>query len=350
MVVLPDEALVGSVITAISEQKLLSIETGSDVQRFSLVYEALRDLAYTWYGAQIAFHWWDESWFAKSFSTFAAHDALETLAALKDKYPDSWVHFFYEKDRAYAHDHLPSSHPISVNLKDTSKLETELDEVSYIKGAACIKQLAHAVGLDKFWGAVNIFFAKFAWKNATFDDFLREVEVQAKDKQLKADLDRWKKDWLSTAGYNLLSVDWEPTAEGKLESITIRQEACGEAFPHTRTHRVQIGFFDSEGNVETMEVRVDEHTKTISNLPIQTLPVAILLNYNDYGYAKIKLDDKSLPAYGPIFTVKLQNFITSSNVIILRKLRILSQELSSGTPKLIWSMIAMPAVSLLSKL
>lgn len=287
-----------------SESNFLFFEPPAEAQKLALACVALHELVHMWFGDFVTMSWWDDLWLNESFASFISYHTLATHPILKEKYPDSWVRFLFYKDHAYAKDQLASSHPVATHINDTTETETHFDEIVYAKGAACLKQLVHLLGFENFCIALKSYFAKHAWKNTKLEDFFFELNSVAKDKYLDLNTELWKEQWIHTAGLNTLDVLWESTEDGRLDHLLLKQEACNEEFPQLRVHHVRLGFFDEEGGVEYEDVKVDSTFTTAINLN-RKAPAAILVNYADHGFVKIRIDEKSQIAFGHIFHVHL---------------------------------------------
>src|SRR5262245_6452029 len=94
-----------------------------------------------------------------------------------------------------------------------------LDGISYAKGAGTLKQLVSWVGFDAFVEGLKGYFDRHAYGNTTLADLLAALEP-ASGRDLRA----WSREWLETAGVNVLRP--ESTAEGDAyRSVAILQQA-----------------------------------------------------------------------------------------------------------------------------
>ena len=59
------------------------------------------------------------------------------------------------------------------------------DGVTYGKGSAVVKQLAHLISLDKFREGIQLYFKRHAWGNTTIDDFLGALQEHCAGLELK---------------------------------------------------------------------------------------------------------------------------------------------------------------------
>ncbi len=86
-------------------------------------------------------------------------------------------------------------------------------------------------------------------------DFLAPLERHS-----GRDLAAWTREWLQTAGMNVLHAEVATTADGMIESCTIVQSAANPAFPTLRSHRVGVGLYDLDDDgrlVRTERLELD---------------------------------------------------------------------------------------------
>ena len=145
---------------------------------------------------------------------------------------NAWTTFANsEKTWGYRQDQLPSTHPISADIRDIEDVEVNFDGITYAKGASVLKQLVAWVGRDAFVDGVRSYFDKYAWGNTELIDLLGALEQTS-----GRDLSSWAKEWLETAGLNTLRPDFEVDAEGRFTSFDIVQSAPDAATrPSART-------------------------------------------------------------------------------------------------------------------
>ena len=77
----------------------------------------------------------------------------------------------------YRADERSTTHPVSGPVSDTDATFYNFDGITYGKGAAVIKQLVAAIGMDGFRAGMRTYFRRHAWGNATLADFLAALEA-----------------------------------------------------------------------------------------------------------------------------------------------------------------------------
>ncbi|HZY29868.1 MAG TPA: ERAP1-like C-terminal domain-containing protein, partial [Jiangellaceae bacterium] len=204
---------------------------------------------------------------------------------------EAWTTFAVsEKLWALRQDQLPSTHPISADIRDLDDVQVNFDGITYAKGASVLKQLVAWVGREEFLAGLRAYFAEHAWGNTTLQDLFAQLE-----KTSGRDLSAWEGQWLETAGVNTLRPEVE-TIDDAYTSVTVLQEA-GEEHPTLRDHRIAMGLYDNspDGLVRRRRVELDvtgERTE-VPDLVGEAVPDLLLVNDDDLTFAKIRLDDRS---------------------------------------------------------
>ena len=183
----------------------------------------LHELAHMWFGDLVTMRWWDDLWLNESFATYAS----VLCQAEVTRWSHSWTTFAnVEKTWAYRQDQLPTTHPISANIRDLEDVKVNFDGITYAKGASVLKQLVAWVGRDEFFEGLREYFRRFEWGNTSLRDLLNVLEETS-----GRDLTAWSKEWLETAGVNTMRPSFEVDNEGRFTSFDVVQEAAHIA-PH----------------------------------------------------------------------------------------------------------------------
>jgi aminopeptidase N len=261
----------------------------TDAYREARAETILHEMAHMWFGNLVTMRWWDDLWLNESFATFAGTLAL----AEATRWSGAWTTFAQLfKTVAYRQDQLPSTHPISADIPDIQAVEVNFDGITYYKGASVLKQLVAYVGLDNFLAGVRRYFDRHAWGNAALNDLLAALEETS-----GRDLASWSKEWLESAGVNTLRPEFEVGADGAFTSFAVLQEAP-PGHPALRTQRIAIGLYDRGADGirrrHRTELDVTGARTQVSALTGHQRPDLVLINDDDLGYAKIRLDESSL--------------------------------------------------------
>lgn len=101
---------------------------------------------------------------------------------------------------------------------------------------------------------------------------------------------------MEKAGLNTVTAEWTPGSS----TVKLHQGVALEEHPTLRFHRIDVAFFDAEGNVVvTKEVILND--TAVTEIEVEGLGdniVAVLPNYNDYSFIKVIFDEASSTWFG----------------------------------------------------
>ncbi len=253
----------------------------------------LHELAHMWFGDLVTMRWWDDLWLNESFAEWASHHAMVNAT----QYTQAWNTFgSLRKTWAYRQDQLPSTHPIAADMVDLEAVKLNFDGITYAKGASALRQLVAWVAEEQFLTGLRAYFARHAWGNTELRDLLAELEATS-----GRELGTWTRQWLQTAGVNLLRPEVTLAADGTYASVDIAQEPPAMPpglEPVLRSHRLRVGLYSLVDGILTRTDQV-ELDVVGARTPVTALagrPAAdlLLLNDDDLTFAKIRLDEHSL--------------------------------------------------------
>lgn len=273
-------------VTILEDYIFRSKTTDAMIERRAIT--VLHELAHMWFGDLVTMKWWNDLWLNESFAEFMSH----LSAAENTRFTNAWTTFSaMEKTWAYRQDQLPSTHPIVADIKDLHDVQVNFDGITYAKGASVLRQLVAWVGQEQFMKALNAYFGKHSWGNATLVDLMSELEATS-----GRELGSWSKAWLETAGVNTLTPSVETDDEGRIVRIEVIQTAPNE-HPTLRPHRMTAGFYELVDQkltrVHGVEFDIDGERSEIPDVAGRPRPAVILLNDQDLAYAKVRLDEVS---------------------------------------------------------
>jgi aminopeptidase N len=258
-------------------------------QRQYLAGVILHEMAHQWFGDLVTMKWWNGLWLNESFASF-----MGTLATAEStEFKDAWQSFYSQgKQASYVQDQRANTHPIEVPVPSTANAFDNIDAITYSKGASTLAQLRHLLGEEVFRKGVHNYLTRFAYQNATLDDFIGTLGATA-----GRDLKPWTDQWLYQAGVNTVAADYQCKG-GRIASFSLRQSAPSAALPTLREQRVQVATFKLEGNhlVLDKNVAVTYHgaATTVPELAGTKCPDLVYPNYQDWGFVKAGLDSRSL--------------------------------------------------------
>ncbi|MFF9199612.1 aminopeptidase N [Streptomyces sp. NPDC014779] len=245
----------------------------------------LHEMAHMWFGDLVTMVWWDDLWLKESFADFMGSFSL----AEATRFTNSWVTFANNRKAwAYRADQLPSTHPITADIRDLEDAKLNFDGITYAKGASVLKQLVAYAGRDAFLEGARRYFKRHAYGNTRLGDLLSVLE-ETSGRDMKA----WAKSWLQTSGVNSLTPDVTYDAEGRITELAVLQEG-----DELRPHRAAVGLYRLADGELVRYARVEADLTgartVVAGLAGQERPDLILVNDDDLTYCKVRFDEGSL--------------------------------------------------------
>ncbi|MEV6092903.1 aminopeptidase N [Streptomyces cellulosae] len=250
----------------------------------------LHEMAHMWFGDLVTMEWWDDLWLKESFADFMG--AFSLVGATR--FTDGWITFANRRKAwAYRADQLPSTHPITADIRDLQDAKLNFDGITYAKGASVLKQLVAYVGQDAFLEGARRYFKRHAYGNTRLGDLLSVLEETS-----GRDMATWSRAWLETAGVNSLTPQVLLRADGTVDELAVVQEAA-ESHPQLRPHRVAVGLYrrTGEGSLERYAqagTDVEGPRTVVAELAGAQAPELVLVNDDDLTYCKTRFDATSL--------------------------------------------------------
>jgi aminopeptidase N len=250
----------------------------------------LHEMAHMWFGDLVTMQWWDDLWLKESFADFMGAFALVGAT----RFENGWITFANRRKAwAYRADQLPSTHPVTADIRDLQDAKLNFDGITYAKGASVLKQLVAYAGQDAFLEGARRYFKRHAYGNTRLGDLLSVLEETS-----GRDMGAWARSWLQTAGVNSLTPQVLLRADGRIDELAVVQEAA-ESHPELRPHRVAVGLYrrSEAGALERYaraEVDVVGPRTIVAESAGAEAPELVLVNDEDLTYCKIRFDATSL--------------------------------------------------------
>ncbi|WP_172388060.1 aminopeptidase N [Streptomyces sp. MNP-20] len=250
----------------------------------------LHEMAHMWFGDLVTMRWWDDLWLKESFADFMGSFSMVEAT----RFTNGWITFANNRKAwAYRADQLPSTHPVTADIRDLEDAKLNFDGITYAKGASVLKQLVAYAGRDAFLEGARRYFKRHAYGNTRLGDLLSVLEETS-----GRDLAAWSRAWLETAGVNSLTPQVTLSAEGRVTELAVVQEAA-ESHPTLRPHRVAVGLYRRSDAGDLVryaraEVDVEGPRTAVAELVGAEAPELVLVNDDDLTYCKIRFDETSL--------------------------------------------------------
>ena len=255
--------------------------TADQVQRRAEYFA--HEIAHMWFGDLVTMKWWEDVWLNESFASYVAYLAL---AELGDE--EAWQDFNTRmKLWAYREDQRPTTHRIADSVGSTDETFLNFDGITYGKGAATLKQLVRAIGIEAFRDGLRTYFRRHRFSNATLADFLAALQEGS-----GVDLVEWAARWLKTPSLNTLATRLT-VAGDTITRLELRQSAP-EDHPYLRPHHLDIAFVTAHGDVKSVPAMIDDVVAAVPAAEGLPVPAFLYPNLGDHAFAKIELDVPSV--------------------------------------------------------
>ena len=169
------------------------------------------EIAHMWFGDYVTLAWWNDLWLNESFASWMAS---MITAELRPDWPrGGWRS--RQRSRAMEFDRLSSARRIRQPVTEYGEVRAAFDSITYAKGESILAMFEQWLGPDKFREGVRRYMAKFAWSNATAEDFF--AALAATDDALVPAF----RGYVERAGVPLLRVGLDCSAA---PALTLAQE------------------------------------------------------------------------------------------------------------------------------
>ncbi|MFD4140761.1 aminopeptidase N [Streptomyces sp. NPDC058572] len=260
------------------------VTTASYERRANVI---LHEMAHMWFGDLVTMQWWDDLWLKESFADFMGSFSMVEAT----RFTNGWVTFANNRKAwAYRADQLPSTHPVTADIRDLEDAKLNFDGITYAKGASVLKQLVAYAGRDAFLEGARRYFKRHAYGNTQLGDLLSVLE-ETSGRDMKA----WSRSWLQTSGVNSLTPQVTYDAGGRITELAVVQDGA-----ELRPHRVAVGLYRVEGTELVRYARAEADVAgvrtVVAELAGAERPELVLVNDDDLTYCKIRFDEGSLEA------------------------------------------------------
>ncbi len=162
------------------EQLLLLDESSSIDQKRAYASVHAHELAHQWFGNLVTMPWWNDIWLNEAFATWMENKTVMRWA------PDWGFGLSQLKDanNAMQLDSLKSMREIRQPIQFNHEISSAFDGITYSKGAAVIAMIENYVGEETFQRGVQRYLNKYAWGNATAEQFVAAIAEAAQDDRI----------------------------------------------------------------------------------------------------------------------------------------------------------------------
>ncbi|HTE11412.1 MAG TPA: M1 family metallopeptidase [Chitinophagaceae bacterium] len=220
------------------------------------------EIAHQWFGNSATETSWPHLWLSEGFATYMTHLYLE------NKYGADTLQKRLQQDRDTVIAFSKKKYTPVVDSSVASNFFQLLNANSYKKGGWILHMLRRKLGNAIFWLGIKNYYAQYAGKNASTDDFRKIMEAVSGQ-----DLQSFFQQWLFTAGHPVLKISWKYDKAKKSVFITIEQTQ-----PVVFQFPLQMAIQSASG--EMLQTFLVKEKMTTIDIPLATKPLKILPDPN----------------------------------------------------------------------
>jgi len=266
------------------ESTLFLDNSATDSEKLNRAKLIAHETSHMWFGDLVTMKWFDDVWMKEVFANFMADKIMNPIFP---KVNHNLQFFTAHYPSAYAEDRSLGTHPIRqhlANLKDAGSL---YGAMIYNKAPIMMRQLEASMGAAPFQKGIQKYIQKYANDNADWNNL-----VEILDAETSLDMKKWSEVWVNKSGRAIFSDKIEYDAQNKIKRFEITQQA------EDKSENVWPQIFQI-GLVYVNDVKVLTANITDKNLVLKEAvglekPLAIIYNYNGFGYGVFPLDGNNL--------------------------------------------------------
>ncbi|MBS0277638.1 MAG: M1 family metallopeptidase [Proteobacteria bacterium] len=153
------------------EQLLLMDDNAPLEQKRSSLDVQAHELAHQWFGDLVTPKWWDDIWLNESFATWMSTKISQQVKPDEEFGRERLI----SSQGVMRLDELPSARQIHNPVNNPDDIDNAFDDITYSKGAAILAMFESYVGPEQWQKGIHAYLSKFAFKNASAQDFIGTV-------------------------------------------------------------------------------------------------------------------------------------------------------------------------------
>ncbi|WP_433834819.1 M1 family metallopeptidase [Flavobacterium anhuiense] len=266
------------------ESTLFLDNSATDSEKLNRAKLIAHETSHMWFGDLVTMKWFDDVWMKEVFANFMADKIMNPIFP---KVNHNLQFFTAHYPSAYAEDRSLGTHPIRqhlANLKDAGSL---YGAMIYNKAPIMMRQLEASMGKEAFQKGIQKYIEKYANDNADWNNL-----VELLDAETPLDMKKWSEVWVNKSGRAIFSDKIEYDAQNKIKKFEIFQKAedkSNNVWPQI----FQIGLVYAN-DVKVLTANITDKSLVFKEIIGLEKPLAIIYNYNGFGYGVFPLDGNKL--------------------------------------------------------
>ncbi len=247
----------------------------------------LHEAAHQWFGDLVTMRWFDDLWLKEGFATFMAYKAFGRVMPRLD----AWKVFHLRtKPLAYLTDVTKGTTPIWQEIQNLSAAKSAYGNIVYRKAPSMLRQAEFYLGEREFRDAVRLFVKEHAYANATWEDLVGAFERTSGRK-----LGAWAAAWVKRRGMPDVRVRVTANRRGLIDALEVEErDALGEGGSWPMRVKLLLAPSNAQAGPEVLTVTLPG--AGVTRVPAaagKRWPAFVFANFEDYGYGRFLLDDRS---------------------------------------------------------
>ncbi|MBI1786576.1 MAG: M1 family metallopeptidase [Acidobacteria bacterium] len=236
------------------------------------------ELAHQWFGDLVTMQWWDDTWLNEGFASWMT-------TKIVDRFHPEWEVRVSGNRGALSGDSLVSARKVRQPIESSHDIANAFDGITYGKGAALLGMFESYLGPEEFQKGIRRYLNKYAWRNATSEDFLVALGGES-----NAEVSRAFSTFLEQAGAPLVTAELACDNRGaRLKLEQQRYLPVGSNAPGEQTWRIPVCVKYGAGRNEARECAM--LTGKTLEMPLRKAkgcPAWIFANVEGTGYYRIQ--------------------------------------------------------------
>ena len=129
---------------------------------------AAHEIAHMWFGDYVTPAWWNDIWLNESFASWLG---TRLVRDVRPQWGDGGWHT-RQRTKAIELDQLAAARTLRQPVNEKAEVRAAFDSITYAKGEILLGMFEQWLGPDKFRDGVRRYMTKYAWSNATAEDFM----------------------------------------------------------------------------------------------------------------------------------------------------------------------------------
>ncbi|WP_163409043.1 M1 family aminopeptidase [Flavobacterium ajazii] len=266
------------------ESTLFLDNSATDSEKLNRAKLIAHETSHMWFGDLVTMKWFDDVWMKEVFANFMADKIMNPIFP---KVNHNLQFFTAHYPSAYAEDRSLGTHPIKQHLENLKNAGSLYGAIIYNKAPIMMRQLEASMGKEAFQKGIQKYIQKYANDNADWNNL-----VEILDAETPLDMKQWSEVWVNKSGRAIFTDKIEYDAQNRIRKFEITQQAEDKS-DNVWPQVFQIGFVYAN-DVKVLMANITDKNLVINEAVGLEKPLAIIYNYNGFGYGVFPLDGTHL--------------------------------------------------------